>query len=53
MAGSIVDRGRSALRTLWDGPYWWTIPALLLVIAAVAVFVVLASGGDLGDYAIF
>ena len=31
------------IRSLWQGPYWWLVPVLLLILPAAIVFVILQS----------
>ena len=31
------------LRALWNGPYWWLIPVVLLLLPAAAVFIFLQA----------
>ena len=46
----LISRLRSGLSTafeliggLWSGPYWWTIPLVLLLLPAAALFVFLKA----------
>lgn len=31
------------LRALWDGPYWWLVPVVLLLLPAAALFIFLQA----------
>jgi hypothetical protein len=31
------------LRALWEGPYWWLVPAVLLLLPAAALFIFLQA----------
>ena len=31
------------LKALWDGPYWWLVPVVLLLLPAAAVFIFLQA----------
>jgi len=31
------------LRALWDGPYWWLVPVVLLLLPAAVIFIFLQA----------
>ncbi len=31
------------IRSLWNGPYWWLVPALFILLPAAAIFIFLQA----------
>ncbi|MEM7516123.1 MAG: DUF5989 family protein [Planctomycetota bacterium] len=38
-----LSTSRELIRALWHGPFWWLVPAVLLLLPAAAVFVFLQT----------